>query len=83
MRFIGSDVPMTNDVVAAIDAELEDRRRLTAREEDEMQRQRALLEAQLQLATAVQADLDMLRGRTANIGPSSTEMPTSGRPSSC
>ena len=52
---------MTNEVVAAIDAELDVRRRLIEREEVEMQRQRELLETQLQLATAVQADLDILR----------------------
>ena len=61
---------MTNDLVAAIDAELEDRRRLTGREEVEMRRQRALLEAQLQIATAVQADLDILRGHTTFTLPS-------------
>jgi len=83
MRFIGSDIPMTNDEVAAIDAELEARRRLTEREEAEMQRQRELLQAQLQLATAVQADLDILKGHNTNRGPSSTEMHTSGPPSSC
>jgi len=74
---------MTNDEVAAIDAEFEARRRLTEREDAEMQRQRELLEAQLQLATAVQADLDILKGHHTNTGPSSTEMPTNGPPGSC
>ena len=69
---------MTNEVVAAIDAELEVRRRLTEREEVEMQRQRELLETQLQLATALQADLDILRGHADNAGFSPTEKPTSG-----
>ena len=56
---------MTNDVVEAIDAELEGRRRITEREEVEMQRQRDLLETQLQLATALPTDLDNLRGLAA------------------
>jgi len=55
-------MPVTNEVVAAIDAELEVQRRLTEREEVEMQRHRDLLEAQLQFAFTLQAGLDALRG---------------------
>jgi hypothetical protein len=69
---------ITNEVIAAIDAELEVRRRLTEREEVEMQRQRELLETQLQFATALEADLDALRNLADNAGSSSTESPTSG-----
>jgi hypothetical protein len=71
-------MPITNEIIAAIDAEFEVRRRLTEREEVEMQRQRELLETQLQLVTAVQADLDILRGYAGNADSSFTDMPTSG-----
>jgi hypothetical protein len=71
-------MPITNEIIAAIDAEFEVRRRLTEREEVEMQRQRELLETQLQLVTAVQADLDILRGYAGNADSASTDIPTSG-----
>ena len=67
---------MTNEVVAAIDAELEFRRRLIELEEVEMQRQRELLETQLQLATAVQADLDILRRHADNAETPTTRTAT-------
>jgi hypothetical protein len=63
-------------VSVSIDAQLETLRGLTKRHEVEMQRQRDLLEAQLQFAVMLQTDLDTLRV----ILQSDASLPHSERP---
>ena len=65
-----------NEVIAAIDAELEVQRRLTEREEVEMQHQRDLLETQLQFAASLQSDLDALRVILQDAAPLPQAEPT-------
>lgn len=65
-------MPVTNEVIAPIDAKLEVHRRFNDREEDKMRHQRDLLEAQLQFAATLQADLDALRVILQSAAPFST-----------